>query len=158
MGIEIGDQVEDLDAFIVPVGGAGFIAGVSLAGKNLRPKTKITEVEAETVASFSAALEAGKPTRTELRPTLADGLAIPQVGPNAFAIAREHVDQTITVTEEQVAIAILRLIELEKTVVEGAAATPLAAALSGKLPELAQKRVVLLVFGANIAPHLLHPL
>src|SRR4029077_7378422 len=90
-----------------------------------------------------------------LHPTLADGLAIPQVGPNAFAIAREHVDQTITVTEEQVAIAILRLVELEKTVVEGAAATPLAAALSGKLPELAKKRVVLLLCGGNIDPNIL---
>jgi len=155
LGIEIVDQVEDLDAVIVPVGGAGLIAGVSLAVKNLRPQAKIIAVEAETVASFSAALEAGKPTRIALHPTLADGLAIPQVGPNAFAIAREHVDQTITVTEEQVAIAILRLVELEKTVVEGAAATPLAAALSGKLPELAQKRVVLLLCGGNIDPNIL---
>src|SRR2546428_5428239 len=155
MGIEIVDQVEDLDAVIVPVGGAGLIAGVSLAVKNLRPQTKIIAVEAETVASFSAALEAGKPTRIALHPTLADGLAIPQVGSNAFAIAREHVDQTITVTEEQVAIAILRLVELEKTVVEGAAATPLAAALSGKFPELVQKTVVLLLFGGKNHPDII---
>src|SRR5205807_7666566 len=152
---EIIDQVEDLDAVIVPVGGAGLIAGVSLAVKNLRPQTKIIAVEAETVASFSAALEAGKPTRIALHPTLADGLAIPQVGSNAFAIAREYVDQTITVTEEQIAIAILRLVELEKTVVEGAAATPLAAALFGKLPDLAGKRVVLLLCGGNIDPNVL---
>src|SRR5256714_13603932 len=155
IGIEIVDQLEDLDAVIVPVGGAGLIAGVSLAVKNLRPQTKIIAVEAETVASFSAALEAGKPTRIALHPTLADGLAIPQVGSNAFAIAREHVDQTITVTEEQVAIAILRLVELEKTVVEGAAAAPLAAVLSGKLPDLAGKRVGLLLCGGNIDPNIL---
>src|SRR5205807_5336697 len=152
---EIIDQVEDLDAVIVPVGGAGLIAGVSLAVKNLRPQTKIIAVEAETVASFSAALEAGKPTRIALHPTLADGLAIPQVGPNAFAIAREQVDQTITVNEEQIAISILRLTELEKTVVEGAAATALAAVLSGKLSELAGKRVVLLLCGGNIDPNIL---
>src|SRR5437870_12778687 len=122
IGIEFVDQVEDLDAVIVPVGGAGLIAGVSLAVEILRPETKIIAMEAETVASFSAALEAGKPTRIALHPTLADGLAIPQVGPNAFAIAREHVDQTIAVTEEQVAIASLLLVKRETTAVEGAAA------------------------------------
>jgi threonine dehydratase len=155
MGIEIIDQVKDVDAVIVPVGGAGLIAGVSLAVKHLRPQTKIIAVEAENVASFSAALKAGKPAKIALHPTLADGLAIPQVDANAFAIAREHVDAAITVTEEQIAIAILRLVELEKTVVEGAAATPLAAALFGKLPDLASKRVVLLLCGGNIDPNVL---
>ena len=130
MGIEIIDQVKDIDAVIVPVGGGGLIAGVSLAVKTLRPQTRVVAVEAENVASFSAALGASKPSKIALHPTLADGLAIPQVGANAFAIAREHVDQAITVSEEQIALAILRLIELQKTVVEGAAATPLAAAVS----------------------------
>jgi len=137
------------------VGGAGLIAGVSLAVKTLQPKVKIVAVEAENVASFSAALEAGKPTKIALRPTLADGLAIPQVGSNGFEVARSHVDLAITVSEEQVAIAILRLVELEKTVVEGAAATPLAGCLSGKLKELAGKRVVLLLSGGNIDPNVL---
>lgn len=155
LGLEILDQVKDVDAVIVPVGGAGLIAGVSLAIKSLRPQTKVIAVEAENVASFSAALTAGKPTKFDLKPTLADGLAIPQVGANAFAVARDHVDQTITVSEEQIAIAILRLIELEKTVVEGAGATPLAALLSGKLPELAGKRVVLPLCGGNIDPNIL---
>src|SRR3984893_12288360 len=155
MGIEIVNQVPEVDAVIVPVGGAGLIAGVSLAIKTLRPQTKVIAVEAENVASFSAALKTGKPTKIALKPTLADGLAIPQVGANAFAIAREHVDQTVTVTEEQIAIAILRLVELEKTVVEGAGATPLAAVLSGKLSELAGKRVVLPLCGGNIDPNIL---
>ena len=155
MGIEIVNQVPEVDAVIVPVGGAGLIAGVSLAIKTLRPQTKVIAVEAENVASFSAALKTGKPTKIALKPTLADGLAIPQVGANAFAIAREHVDQTVTVTEEQIAIAILRLVELEKTVVEGAGATPLAALLSGKLSELAGKRVVLPLCGGNIDPNIL---
>jgi len=155
LGLEILDQLEDIDAIIIPVGGAGLIAGVSLAIKTLRPQIKIIAVESENVASFSAALEHGGPTSIELRPTLADGLAIPQVGPNAFAIARRHVDQTITVTEEQIAVAILRLIELEKTVAEGAGATPLAALLSGKLPDLAGKRVVLPLCGGNIDPNIL---
>jgi len=155
MGLEIVEQVPDLDAVIIPVGGAGLLAGVSLAVKTLRPDAKIVAVEAENVASFSAALEAGKPVKVALRPTLADGLAIPQVGSNAFEIARSLVDQTITVTEEEIAVAILRLVELEKSVIEGAAATPLAACLSGKLKDLAGKRVVLLLCGGNIDPNVL---
>jgi threonine dehydratase len=155
MGLEIVEQVPDLDAVIIPVGGAGLLAGVSLAVKTLRPDAKIVAVEAENVASFSAALEAGKPVKIALHPTLADGLAIPQVGSNAFEIARSLVDQTVTVTEEQIALAILRLVELEKSVVEGAAATPLAACLSGKLKELAGKRVILLFCGGNIDPNVL---
>jgi threonine dehydratase len=155
MGLEIVEQTPTLDAVIVPVGGAGLIAGVSLAIKTLRPQTKVIAVEAENVASFSAALEAGKPTKVKLHPTLADGLAIPQVGSNAFEIASKHVDQAVTVSEEQIAIAILRLVELEKSVVEGAAATPLAAVLSGKLRDLAGGRVVLLLCGGNIDPNIL---
>jgi len=156
MGLEIVEQIPDLDAVIVPVGGAGLLAGVSLAVKTLRPKAKIVAVEAENVASFSAALEAGKPTKVSMHPTLADGLAIPQVGTNAFQIARPFVDLAVTVTEEQIALAILRLVELEKSVVEGAAATPLAACMSGKLGELAGgKRVVLLLCGGNIDPNVL---
>ena len=155
MGLEMIDQVPDADAVIVPVGGAGLLAGVSLAVKTLRPETAIIAVEAENVASFSAALEAGKPTKIALHPTLADGLAIPQVGTNGFEIAQSRVDRTVTVTEEQIAISILRMVELEKGVVEGAAATPLAACLSGKLKEFAGKRVVLLLSGGNIDPNVL---
>jgi threonine dehydratase len=155
MGLEILEQVPELDFVVVPVGGAGLIAGVALAVKTLRPQTKIIAVESENVASFSAALEAGKPTKIAMHPTLADGLAIPQVGANAFEIARSLVDRAITVTEEQIAISILRIVELEKGVVEGAAATPLAACLSGKLNDLAGKRVVLLLCGGNIDPNVL---
>jgi threonine dehydratase len=153
--LEIIEQVPDAEVVIVPVGGAGLLAGVSLALKTLRPKIKIVAVEAENVASFSAALEAGKPTKIALYPTLADGLAIPQVGANAFAIAQSRVDKTVTVSEEQIAIAILRIVELEKGVVEGAAATPLAACLSGKLKEFAGKKCVLLLCGGNIDPNVL---
>jgi threonine dehydratase len=155
MGLEIVEQIPDVEAVIVPVGGAGLLAGVSLAVKTLRPNVKIVAVEAENVASFSAALQAEKPTKITMRPTLADGLAIPQVGANAFQIARLLVDVTITVSEEQIALAILRLVELEKSVVEGAAATPLAACMSRKLKELAGRRVALLLCGGNIDPNVL---
>ena len=155
MGLEILEQVPNVDAVIVPVGGAGLIAGVSLAVKTKRPKVKVIAVEAENVASFSAALKMGKPTRIEMQPTLADGLAIPQVGKNAFEIAKSRVDRSVIVTEEQIALSILRIVELEKGVVEGAAATPLAACLSGDLKSLARKRVVLLLCGGNIDPNVL---
>src|SRR6266853_2457893 len=143
MGLEIVEQTPDLDAVIVPVGGGGLLAGVSLAVKTLRPKAKIV------------AVEAGKPTKVAMHPTLADGLAIPQVGTNAFQIARPLVDLAVTVTEEQIALAILRLVELEKSVVEGAGATSLAVCLSGKLSSLSGKRCVLLLCGGNIDPNML---
>jgi threonine dehydratase len=155
MGIEIVEQVPDVDAVVVPVGGGGLLAGVALAVKTLRRQAKIIAVEGENVGSFSAALQAGKPTRIGLHPTLADGLAIPQVGANAFEIARSHVDRTVIVTEEQIAISILRTVELEKGVVEGAAATPLAACLSGQLKDFAGKNVVILLCGGNIDPNVL---
>src|SRR5215813_5621343 len=155
MGFEIIEQIPDLEAVVVPVGGAGLLAGVSLAVKTLRPNAKIIAVEAQNVASFSAALEAGKPTKIEMHPTLADGLAIPQVGVNAFEIARPLVDRIITVTEEEIALAILRLVESEKSVVEGAAAASLAACMVGKLKELEGKRVVLLLCGGNVDPNVL---
>jgi threonine dehydratase len=155
MGLEIVEQIPDLQAVIIPVGGGGLLAGVSLAIKTLRPKVKIVAVEAENVASFSAALETSKPTKIAMRPTLADGLAIPKVGSNAFQIARPLVDLVVIVSEEQIALAILRLIELQKSVVEGAAATTLAACMSGKLKELRGKRVVLLLCGGNIDPNVL---
>ncbi len=154
-GLEIVEKIPNLDAVIVPVGGAGLLAGVSLAVKTLRPQAMVIAAEADHVASFSAALRAGQPVRIETRPTLADGLAIAQVGSNAFAIARQHTNKVVLVNEEQIALAILRIVELEKGVVEGAAATTLAACLSGQLPELAGKRVVLLLCGGNIDPNVL---
>ena len=128
------NKCPNADAVVVPVGGGGLLAGVALAVKTLRPQTKIIAVEADHVASFSAALSAGKTTPIKMEPTLADGLAIPQVGANGFEIAKSRVDKTVTVTEEQIALAILRIVELEKGVVEGAGATPLAACLSGQTP------------------------
>jgi threonine dehydratase len=155
MGLEIVEQIPELEAVVVPVGGAGLLAGVSLAVKTLRPNVKIIAVEAENVASFSAALHAGKPTKITMRPTLADGLAIPQVGANAFQIAQPLVDAVAIVNEQEIALAILRLIESEKSVVEGAAATTLAACMSAQLKELIGRRVVLLLCGGNIDPNVL---
>ena len=150
LGLEIMEQVPDCDAILVPIGGAGLIAGIAVAVKSLRPATRIIGVQAECTASYDAALKAGRPVSIEMRPTLADGLAVPRVGDHAFALARDRVDQTVVVTEHTIALAVLRLIELEKTVAEGAGATPLAALLGGRLPELRGRKVVLPICGGNI--------
>jgi threonine dehydratase len=150
IGLEIASQVSDLDAVIVPIGGAGLVAGIGLALKTLKPQTKVIGVEPERAASFTAAMAAGKPVQIGMKPTLADGLAVPKVGANAFAIARELVERTVLVREQAIALAVLRLIELEKAVVEGAGAAPLAACLAGLLPELKGKKVVLPLCGGNI--------
>ena len=156
MGLEILDQVPDVDAILVPVGGAGLIAGVALAVKSLRPEVQIIAVGAENTPSFAEALRAGKPVRVTNHPTLADGLAVPEVGSNAFSLAKGYVDKLVCVSEDEIALAILRIIELEKSVVEGSAAATLAALLSGKLPELKGKKVVLPFCGGNIDPGILN--
>jgi threonine dehydratase len=155
VGLEIIEQVPDLDAIICPVGGGGLIAGLSLAVKETKPHIKVIGVEPEHAPSFALSLAAGKPVRAEMKPTLADGLAVPQVGDNAFAVAQSRVDELVLVSEEEIALAILRLVELEKGVVEGAGATPLAALLSGKLNHLKGQRVALVLCGGNIDPAVL---
>jgi len=150
LGLELAAQVPDMDAVIVPIGGAGLVAGIGLALKTLKPSVRIFGVEPERAASFTAAWAAGKPVQTEIKPTLADGLSVPKVGENAFKIALALVEKTVLVTEHALAQAVVRLMELEKAVVEGAGAAPLAACLAGLLPELKGKTVVLPLCGGNI--------
>ncbi len=150
LGLEILEQVPDVDAVIIPIGGAGLIAGVALAIKTLKPSVKIIGVEPERAASYAAAVQAGKPVLIQMSPTLADGLAVPCVGANAFELARPLIDRHLIVGERAIALAVLRLVELEKAVVEGAGAVPLAACLEKLVPELAGKKVVLPLCGGNI--------
>lgn len=155
MALEILEQVPDLDAIVCPIGGAGLIAGIAIAAKALKPRIRIIGIESVATASFTAALKAGRPVTIPRRATLADGLAVLKVGTNAFELARRHVDQVVRVSEDWIALAILRLVELEKIVVEGAAAAPLAALMAGLLPGLKGKKVVLTVCGGNIDPAIL---
>lgn len=155
MALEILEQVREADAIVCPIGGAGLIAGVAVAAKALRPRLKIIGVESVATASFTAALKAGRPVTIPRRATLADGLAVLRVGDTAFALARRRVDRVVRVPENWIALAILRMVELEKTVVEGAAAAPLAAMMAGLLPELRGRKVVLVVCGGNIDPAVL---
>jgi threonine dehydratase len=152
MGLEIMEQVPDVEAIVVPVGGGGLVAGVSLAVKSVMPRVRVIGVEPQRAAAFTAALAAGQVVKAPLRPTLADGLAVGKVGQLAFSIAAPRVDRVVTVSEEELSLAMLRLVELEKSVVEGAGAAPLAAAMSGKLPELAGMRTVLILSGGNVDP------
>lgn len=137
---------------IVPVGGGGLLAGVATVFHALKPDLQIIGVQPANAACFAAGLAAGAPVRVATRYTLADGLAVAEAGRRPLAIARPLVHQMVQVPEEALALAMLRLAELEKCVIEGAGATGLAALLNGNLPHLAGKRVVLLLTGGNIDP------
>ncbi len=150
MGLEILEDVPDADAVVVPTGGAGLLAGVSIVARALRPGIQIIAVETAAAPSFSASLAAGRPTQVPIRPTLADGLAVGRVGDVSFALAAALVDQVVTAGEAALALAVLRLLELEKTVVEGAGAAALVPLLAGDCPDLVGRRVVILLCGGNI--------
>jgi threonine dehydratase len=150
MALEILEDVPDAAAIVVPTGGAGLLAGVAVAAKALRPDIRIVAVETAAAPSFSASLAAGRPTQVPIHPTLADGLAVGRVGELSFPLAAPLVDQVVTVDEAELSLAVLRLLELEKTVVEGAAASALAALLGNRCPELAGRSTVLLLCGGNI--------
>lgn len=150
MALEILEQTPDLDAVVVPVGGGGLIAGIGTVMKARKPAVRVIGVEPEHAACLTAALAAGQPVPVWLSPTLADGLAVPQIGAEPFKVLPQVVDQLVTVNEANIALAILRLIELEKSVVEGAGAAPLAAFLAGKLDNLEGRKVVLVLCGGNI--------
>ena len=150
MALEILEDVPDVEAIVVPTGGAGLLAGVSLVAKSLAPHVRIVAAEPAAAPTLGASLAAGRPVQVPIRPTLADGLAVGRVGDLAFSIAAPRIDRVVTLDEDALALAVLRLLELEKTVVEGAAASALAAVVADHCPELAGKRVVLLLCGGNI--------
>eukprot|EP00080_Pristionchus_pacificus_P014159 PDM74179.1 hypothetical protein PRIPAC_41535 [Pristionchus pacificus] len=150
IGIEILEQLDNVDAIVVPVGGGGLIAGIAVAVKALKPSVEIIGVESTLTASMKNALEQGAPVPTKISPTLADGLAVSVVGVNSFHNAKGKIDRMITVEEADIAVAVLRLIELEKVVPEGSGACGVAAILSGQLDDLKGRRVATIVSGGNI--------
>lgn len=149
-GTEILDDVPNADAIIVPVGGGGLISGIGVAARALAPQCRVIGVESTTAPTLSAALDAGEPVRVDVKPTIADGLAIAQVGRLNFEICQTVVDELVLVDEAQTARAVLQLLELEKAVVEGAGATALAAVTGPLQKNLAGKKVVLVLAGGNI--------
>jgi threonine dehydratase len=149
LGLEILEDVPDVDTVIVPVGGGGLIAGVGLAIKSIKPSVRIIGVEPKNAPTLQESIRQKAATKIKTQPTLADGLAVAEVGKHCFQIARQVVDDLLLVDEGQIAAAVLKLLELEKMVVEGAGAVPLAAAIDPKF-DLAGKKVVLILSGGNI--------
>jgi threonine dehydratase len=149
IGLELLEQCPQMDAVIIAVGGGGLSGGVGLAIKSRRPDVRVIGVETEALPTMLRALDAGRPVALPAAATIADGIAVRQVGAQTLALARRYVDEIVTVSEEELANAILVLLEVEKTVVEGAGAAPLAALLNRPLG-VAGGRVVLLLSGGNI--------
>jgi threonine dehydratase len=150
LGLEVVEQVAGLDAVLVPVGGGGLISGVAVAVKALAPRVKVIGVEAGAIACMQAALEAGELVTLDAASTLADGIAVRRAGEITFEHVQSLVDDVVTVTEEEIASAILYLLEKEKTVAEGAGAVGVAALMHHKLPGLEGKRVCSVISGGNI--------
>ena len=150
LGLEVVEQVAGLDAILVPVGGGGLISGVAVAVKALAPHVKVIGVEAEALACMQAAVEAGELVTLDAASTIADGIAVKRAGEITFEHVQSLVDEIVTVTEEEIASAILYLLEKEKTVAEGAGAVAVAALMHHKLPKLAGKRVCSVISGGNI--------
>src|SRR6185436_14378772 len=154
IGLELYEQNPDLNAVMVPVGGGGLIAGIALALKTLLPKVRVIGVQSEAVPSMKAALEKGAPEKLPAAMTIADGIAVRAVGATPFELVKNYVDEIVTVSEGEIANAVLMLLEVEKTVAEGAAAVSLAALLNKKV-SLADKNVGLIVSGGNIDMNLI---
>jgi threonine dehydratase len=154
IGLEMYEQHAELDAVLIPVGGGGLIAGVALALKTLKPSLRIIGVQAEAIPAMKLALEQGRIAHAPARATIADGIAVRAVGEETFAMVQRFVDDMVTVSEGEIAKAVLMLLEIEKTVAEGAAAVPLAALVNGKVA-VAGKNVGLLVSGGNIDMNLI---
>ena len=149
IGLEILEQVPDVDAVIVPVGGGGLISGVAYAIKQLNPNVKVYGVQASGAPSMVKSVKEGKIKKLASVSTIADGIAVKEPGDLTFDLVSQYVDELVTVTDDEVAAAILALIEQQKLCAEGAGAVSVAAAMFNKVP-VAGKKVVCLVSGGNI--------
>lgn len=154
IGLEIMDTLDDVDAVIVPVGGGGLISGVACAVKSLKPSCKVYGVQAKGASAMVDAFHAGKWGASDTAVTFADGIAVKNPGDLTFKMAQKYVDDMVTVSDDEIAAAILNLMERQKLVSEGAGAAPVAAAMFGKLP-LQGKRTVCVISGGNIDVNIL---
>ena len=152
VGLEILEDLPDTDLIIVPVGGGGLIAGIALAAKAIRPEARVVGVQAASCPSARKALELGRPVevQAEERGSIADAIMVTQVGEAPFPLLQKLVDEIVLVEEEQIASAVLKLLERKRILAEGAAAAPLAALLGGSLQVAEGSRVVLVVSGGNV--------
>ncbi len=155
IGLEILSQLEDVDIVLCPVGGGGLISGVAFAIKSLNPNVRVYGVQAENAASMARSLEAGEQLTLPTVKTFADGIAVKHPGDTTFQMIRKYVDGVVTVSEDEIAAAILALMEKQKLVAEGAGAVSVAAAMFHKVPDMAGKKVCCLVSGGNIDVNIL---
>jgi len=152
-GLEILEQVPDVETIVVPTGGGGLLAGIALAVKAIRPGVRVVGVQAAGAAAFPASLAAGHPVALDSMRTMADGIAVGLPGDITFAAVRDHVDEILTVSEESLSRALLLLIERAKLVVEPAGAAAVAAILDH--PRHFAAPAVAVLSGGNIDPLLL---
>jgi threonine dehydratase len=155
VGLELLEQVPDLTAVVVPIGGGGLISGTAIALREQRPGIKVFGVEASAAASALASRRAGRIVHIETSETIADGIAVKRIGERTFPLLEHYVDDIVAVDETQIAGAVHLLLEKQKTLAEGAAAAPLAALLAGARPLRADDLAVMVVSGGNIDVNLL---
>ena len=149
VGLEIMNDLDDIDAIIVPVGGGGLISGIAYAVKQIRPSIKIYGVQSAGAAGMYSSVKNGKIECLDKVQTVADGIAVKQPGENTFSLVREYVDDIALVSDDEISSAILALIEKQKMIAEGAGAASVAAAMFGKFP-IKGKKTVCVVSGGNI--------
>ena len=155
IGLEILDQLDDVDAVVVPVGGGGLISGVAAAIKQLKPECKVYGVQALGAPSMYESVRAHEKIALESVNTFADGIAVKIPGDHTYELVNQYVDEMLTVTEDEIAAAILTLMEKQKLVAEGAGAVSVAAVMFDKIP-LEGKKVVCIVSGGNIDVNILN--
>ena len=149
IGLEILNEIKDIDAVVVPIGGGGLASGIAFAVKQLSPKTKVYGVQAAGAPSMYNSVKAGKRERLDGVNTIADGIAVKEPGENTFELCSKYIDEIVTVTEGEISSAILALIEQHKMIAEGAGAVAVAAVMFNKI-DVKGKRVVSVVSGGNV--------
>ena len=149
IGLELLEQVPDLEAVVVPIGGGGLISGIACAVKESKPSVRIVGIQAARMPSMLEALKAHQPTTIASNPTIADGIAVRRSGERTLQLIEKYVDDVVAVEEEEIASGILTLLEREKMLAEGAGAAAVAALLHQKA-KLQNKKTVALVCGGNI--------
>ncbi len=154
IGLELLEQLPDMDAVIVPIGGGGLIAGIAFVIKHLSPKCKVYGVQVSGAPSMVNSVENGVIEELDYVATFADGIAVKRPGENTFELVNKYVDEIVTVTDDEVASAVLALIEQQKLIAEGAGAVSVAAAMFNKV-DIKGKKVVCLVSGGNIDVNIL---
>ena len=150
IGLELLEQIDDIDAVVVPIGGGGLISGVAFTMKSLKPDIKVYGVQAAGAPSMLTSVKDGKIECLESVHTIADGIKVKEPGEHTFEYCSKYVDGVVTVSDDEISSAILHLIEKQKLVSEGAGATPVAAVMFNKIPDIKGKKVVCLVSGGNI--------